>query len=135
MAFEIIHVELKLDIIYNNGDSFYNNDHIINYLLIYILIFILQYIPIIIYDICVFLKIRNIVLDALILAVISFGGIGNVIQYLYNEGLSNKNNTSNYGFDSNERSAITITIIHDYAIRKLNIKLIYDVIINTPSEQ
>ncbi|RGB28589.1 hypothetical protein C1646_745775 [Rhizophagus diaphanus] len=49
-------------------------------------------------------KIRNIVLDASIPAVISFGGIGNAIQYLYNEGLSNKNNTSNYKFDSNERS-------------------------------
>ncbi|CAB4397167.1 unnamed protein product [Rhizophagus irregularis] len=48
--------------------------------------------------------IRNIILDALILTVISFGGIGNVIQYLYNDGLSNKNNTSNYRFNSNERS-------------------------------
>ncbi|PKK72008.1 hypothetical protein RhiirC2_777695 [Rhizophagus irregularis] len=72
--------------------------------LTYILVIILQYISIVIYDICMFLKIRNIILDALILTVISFGGIGNVIQYLYNDGLSNKNNTSNYRFNSNERS-------------------------------
>ncbi|PKY57490.1 hypothetical protein RhiirA4_478590 [Rhizophagus irregularis] len=48
--------------------------------------------------------IRNIILDALILTVISFGGIGNVIQCLYNDGLSNKNNISNYRFNLNERS-------------------------------
>ncbi|PKC06318.1 hypothetical protein RhiirA5_419735 [Rhizophagus irregularis] len=72
--------------------------------LTYILVIILQYISIVIYDICMFLKIRNIILDALILTVISFGGIGNVIQCLYNEGLSNKNNISNYRFNLNERS-------------------------------
>ncbi|GBC06467.1 hypothetical protein RclHR1_06860004 [Rhizophagus clarus] len=72
--------------------------------LTYILVFILQYIPIMIYNVCMFLKIRNIILDALSPAVISFGGIGNVIQYLYNEGLSNKHTTSNYKLDSNEQS-------------------------------
>ncbi|CAB4432570.1 unnamed protein product [Rhizophagus irregularis] len=71
--------------------------------LTYILVFILQYIPIIIYDICIFLKVRHLVFDAIIPAVISFGGIGNVIQYLYNEGLSD-DNTSNYRLESNEGS-------------------------------
>ncbi|RGB37080.1 hypothetical protein C1646_757322 [Rhizophagus diaphanus] len=71
--------------------------------LTYILVFILQYIPIIIYDICIFLKVRHLVFDAIIPAVISIGGIGNVIQYLYNEGLSD-DNTSNYRLESNEGS-------------------------------
>ncbi|GBB95623.1 hypothetical protein RclHR1_02580006 [Rhizophagus clarus] len=63
-------------------------------ILTYILVFILQYIPIVIYDICKFLKIRYLVFDAIIPGVLNFGGIGNVIQYLYNEGLSNNNNAS-----------------------------------------
>ncbi|RIA94215.1 hypothetical protein C1645_760663 [Glomus cerebriforme] len=56
--------------------------------LTYILVFIFQYIPILIYSILKFLKISNIILLALTPSVISIGGIGNVIQYIRNEGLS-----------------------------------------------
>ncbi|GBC00582.1 hypothetical protein RclHR1_00390036 [Rhizophagus clarus] len=74
--------------------------------LTYILVFIIQYVPIMIYNVCGFLKIRNVILDALIPAVISFGGIGNIIQYLYNEGFSSRDNvfSSNYRLESAERS-------------------------------
>ncbi|PKY20514.1 hypothetical protein RhiirB3_524350 [Rhizophagus irregularis] len=73
-------------------------------ILTYILVFILQYVPIMIYNVCGFLKVRHVILDALIPAVISLGGIGNIIQFLYNEGLSANKYTSNYKLESNEQS-------------------------------
>ncbi|PKC69321.1 hypothetical protein RhiirA1_456130 [Rhizophagus irregularis] len=54
--------------------------------LTYILIFILQYVPVLIYNMCRILKIQNFIIGVIVSSVICLGGIGNVIQYMCNEG-------------------------------------------------
>ncbi|GBC00579.1 hypothetical protein RclHR1_00390033 [Rhizophagus clarus] len=84
--------------------------------LTYILVFILQYVPILIYNVFKFLKIQNLVINTIASSVICFGGMGNVIQYICNEGLSYRSSSVIISLDyksdadeqqSNDDSTIT----------------------------
>ncbi|GBC00580.1 hypothetical protein RclHR1_00390034 [Rhizophagus clarus] len=75
--------------------------------LTYILVFILQYVPVLIYDIFWFLKIQNLIVDTLASTVLCFGGIGNVIQYICNEGLTLKYRSSIIVIPSNYKPEAT----------------------------
>ncbi|PKK62264.1 hypothetical protein RhiirC2_815130 [Rhizophagus irregularis] len=72
----------------NNSWMYLNNieKKTLKKVLTYILIFILQYVPVLIYNMCRILKIQNFIIGVIVSSAISLGGIGNVIQYICNEG-------------------------------------------------
>ncbi|CAB4473406.1 unnamed protein product [Rhizophagus irregularis] len=72
----------------NNSWMYLNNieKKTLKKVLTYILIFILQYVPVLIYNMCRILKIQNFIIGVIVSSVICLGGIGNVIQYMCNEG-------------------------------------------------
>ncbi|GBC25733.2 uncharacterized protein OCT59_020109 [Rhizophagus irregularis] len=72
----------------NNSWMYLNNieKKTLKKVLTYILVFILQYVPVLIYNMCRLLKIQNFIIGVIVSSAISLGGIGNVIQYICNEG-------------------------------------------------
>ncbi|PKY45747.1 hypothetical protein RhiirA4_460405 [Rhizophagus irregularis] len=72
----------------NNSWMYLNNieKKTLKKVLTYILVFILQYVPVLIYNMFRLLKIQNFIIGVIVSSVICLGGIGNVIQYICNEG-------------------------------------------------
>ncbi|RGB28584.1 hypothetical protein C1646_767627 [Rhizophagus diaphanus] len=72
----------------DNSWTYFNNieKKTLKKVLTYILIFILQYVPVLIYNMFRILKIQNFIIGVIVSSAISLGGVGNVIQYICNEG-------------------------------------------------